>query len=128
MGVTDPFGSVMRRPSSLMNTMTAPRSVPAPAEPGPPSSYLDFYGLSKPPFGSAPENASYILFGSHRRAFEMLVDHMMNGMGLIMLVGESGIGKTETLRAATAVAADSGLHTILIARPQEARIGLEQIV
>ena len=33
---------------------------------------------------------------------------MMNGSGMILLTGESGIGKTETLRAAAAVATESG--------------------
>jgi type II secretory pathway predicted ATPase ExeA len=123
-----PRGSVMRRPPNLMKTMTAARPEPAPADPGPPSNYLDLYGLSKPPFGSATDGSGFILFGSHRRAFELLVEHMMNGSGLVLLTGDSGIGKTETLRAAAAVAAESGLRTILISRPPEGRIDHEQIV
>jgi type II secretory pathway predicted ATPase ExeA len=118
----------MRRPSSLTNTVTAPRPVQAQAEPGPPSNYLDLYGLSKPPFGTAADGAGYILFGSHRRAFELLVDHMMNGSGLVLLAGDSGIGKTETLKAAAAIANESGLQTNLITRPPEGRIDASQIV
>jgi type II secretory pathway predicted ATPase ExeA len=128
MSLAVPRGSVMRRPPNLMKTMTAARPEPAPAEPGPPLNYLDLYGLSKPPFGSATDGAGYILFGSHRRAFELLVEHVMNGSGLVLLTGESGIGKTETLRAAAAVAAESGLRTILISRPPEGRIDQGQIV
>jgi type II secretory pathway predicted ATPase ExeA len=128
MELAAPSGPVMRRPSSLTNTVTAPRPVQAQAEPGPPSNYLDLYGLSKPPFGTAADGAGYILFGSHRRAFELLVDHMMNGSGLVLLAGDSGIGKTETLKAAAAIANESGLQTNLISRPPEGRIDVSQIV
>jgi type II secretory pathway predicted ATPase ExeA len=128
MQLAVPRGFVMRRPSNLMSTTTAARPTPAPADPGPPSNYLDLYGLSKSPFGAGTDVAGYILFGSHRRAFELLVDHMMNGSGMILLTGDSGIGKTETLRAAAAVATESGLRTILVSRPQDGRISLEQIV
>lgn len=118
----------MRRPSSLTKPMTAPRPVQANADPGPPSNYLDLYGLSKSPFGSPADGAGYILFGSHRRAFELLIDHMMNGSGLVLLTGDSGIGKTETLKAAAAVANESGLRTNFVSRPPESRIDVDQIV
>jgi type II secretory pathway predicted ATPase ExeA len=128
MQLAVPRGSEMRRPSNLMKSMTAPQPAQAPTDLGPPSNYLDLYGLSKAPFDAATDGASYILFGSRRRAFELLVDHMMNGSGLVLLNGESGIGKTETLRAAASVASGSGLRTVLVTRPLEGRIALEQIV
>jgi type II secretory pathway predicted ATPase ExeA len=118
----------MRRPPNLMKTTTAAQPALAPADPGPPLNYLDLYGLSKSPFGAGADGAGYILFGSHRRAFELLVDHMMNGSSMILLTGDSGIGKTETFRAAAAVAGESGLRTILVSRPPDGRISLEQIV
>ena len=118
----------MRRPSNLMKSMAVPQVAQIPTDPGPPSNYLDLYGLSKAPFDSAVDSAGYILFGSRRRAFELLVDHMVNGSGLVLLNGESGIGKTETLRAAASVASESGLRTVIVARPREGRIALEQIV
>jgi len=110
-----------------MRTLTAPEPVQAPVSPGPPSNYLDLYGLSKPPFGATPDSAGYILFASHRRAFELLVDHMLNGSGAVLLVGEEGIGKTATLQSAAALAAESGLRTILVSRPPGDRISLEQV-
>ncbi len=70
----------------------------------------------------------FILFGSHRRGFELLVEHMVNGSGLVLLAGLEGIGKTQTLRSAAAVAAESGLRTILLARSPESRISLDQLV
>jgi type II secretory pathway predicted ATPase ExeA len=128
MPLAVPSGSVMRRPPNLMKTITPPQPAQVSTDPGPPANYLDLYGLSKPPFGTTADGAGFILFGSHRRAFELLVDHMMNGNGLVLLTGESGIGKTETLRAAANVATESGLRSILISRPPEGRINLQQIV
>ena len=96
----------MRRPPNLMKAMTVTEPVRAPVAPARPSDYLDLYGLSKPPFGGQSDTSGYILFGSHRRAFELLIDHMMNGHGVIVLAGEGGVGKTETLRSAAAVAAE----------------------
>lgn len=101
---------------------------PAPAEPAPPANYLDLYGLSKPPFGGAPDSTNYILFNSQRRAFELLIDHLVNGSGVIVLQGEEGIGKTETLRAAASVAAESDLRAIMVSRPPNGRINLMQLV
>jgi type II secretory pathway predicted ATPase ExeA len=120
--------SDMRRPPNLMTAMTATEPVRAPVAPGQPSDYLDLYGLSKPPFGGPSDTSGYILFGSHRRAFELLIDHMMNGHGVVVLAGEGGVGKTETLRSAAAVAAESGLRTIMISRPPGGRISIEQLV
>jgi type II secretory pathway predicted ATPase ExeA len=123
-----PVDRDMRRPPNLMKTMTAPEPVQASVDAGAPTNYLDLYGLSKPPFGGASESAGFILFGSHRRAFELLVEHMVNGSGLVLLAGLEGIGKTETLRSAAVVAAESGLRTIVLTRSEESRINLEQLV
>jgi type II secretory pathway predicted ATPase ExeA len=117
----------MRRPPNLMKTMPVAEAPQAPSDPGPPTHYLDLYGLSKPPFGGAPGSGGYILFGSHRRAFELLVDHMMNGSGVVVLTGEEGVGKTETLLTAASVADQSGLRSIMVSRPPEGRISLEHL-
>jgi type II secretory pathway predicted ATPase ExeA len=118
----------MGRPPNLMKAMTVTEPVRAPIAPARPSDYLDLYGLSKPPFGGQSDTSGYILFGSHRRAFELLIDHMMNGHGVIVLAGEGGVGKTETLRSAAAVAAESGLRTIMMSRPPGGRITIEQLM
>jgi type II secretory pathway predicted ATPase ExeA len=117
----------MRRPSNLMKTTTAPQPAQIPADLSPPLNYLDLYGLSKRPFGGVPDSGGYILFGSHRRAFELLVDHMMNGSGVVLLIGEEGVGKTETLRSAAAVVAESGLQTIMVSRPPDGRVSLDRL-
>ncbi len=118
----------MRRPPNLMKAERVTEPVRSPVAPGQPSDYLDLYGLSKPPFGGPSDTSSYILFGSHRRAFELLIDHMMNGHGVVALAGEGGVGKTETLKSAAAVAAESGLRTIMVSRPPDSRITIEQLM
>jgi type II secretory pathway predicted ATPase ExeA len=118
----------MSRPPNLMKAMTVTEPVRAPVAPARPSDYLDLYGLSKPPFGAPSDTSGYILFASHRRAFELLIDHMMNGHGVIVLAGEGGVGKTEMLRSAAAVAAESGLRTIMMSRPPGGRISIEQLM
>lgn len=119
----------MRRAPNLMKTTMVAEPAPTPADQGPPANYLDLYGLSKPPFGGPPDSATYILFNSHRRVIESLIDHIISASGLIMLQGEEGIGKTETLRAAAAsVGTESDLRTIVLSRPPNARISLVQLV
>jgi type II secretory pathway predicted ATPase ExeA len=121
----------MRRPSNLTAGTSAPRALPAPVQgeaPGAPANYLDLYGLSKAPFGSAHDGTGFILFSSHRRAFELVIDHMINGAGVLLVQGEEGIGKTETLRAAANVAGESGLETIVVSRLPGERIDLARLV
>ena len=121
----------MRRPPNLTPASPTSRAMPAPASADhdrAPTNYLDLYGLSKPPFGGTPDTGGYILFGSHRRTFELIVDHMVNGTGLLLVLGEEGIGKTETLRAASAVAGKSGLQTFMVSRTAGERTNLPQLV
>jgi type II secretory pathway predicted ATPase ExeA len=118
----------MRRPPNLMKSMTLPEPARPPADPDPPANYLDLYGLSKPPFDKAADSIGYILFSSHRRAFELLVEHIVNGSGIVLLLGAEGVGKTETLRSAAALATESGRETILVSRPSGGRVTLNQLV
>ncbi len=116
----------MPRPSGLLPHGPPPAGPTR--DPATPANYLDLYGLSRPPFGAPAQAGNYILFDSLRRTFELLVDHLLNGKGLVVLYGESGSGKTEMLRAAANVAAESGLRTIRVERPEQARLNLEQFV
>ena len=118
----------MRRTSGLIADAAAKPAPVAEAAAAAPANYLDLYGLSKPPFGASAEAASYILFASHRRPFELLVDHMINGNGLVVLSAESGAGKTEMLRAAGNVAAESGVPAIRVSRPKGGRMDLTRLV
>jgi type II secretory pathway predicted ATPase ExeA len=102
----------------------APKAAAPSVDAAAPTTYLDLYGLSKPPFGKDADALNYILFASHRRCFELLVDHMVNGNGLVLLHGEEGVGKTEMLRAAGDVAAESGVLLIRLMRPPDGRLDL----
>ena len=109
-----------------MKSLRGPEPVQTAAEPGPPTNYIDLYGLSKAPFGDAADN-DFILFAFHRRPFELLVEHLANGSGLVVLIGQEGIGKTETLRAASKVAAEAGVQSVLVRRPPGGRIDLGEL-
>ena len=101
----------------------------APAERPVPSSYLDLYGLSKPPFDAPGDgNGGYTLFPSHRRDFELVINTMINGSGLIVLHGEAGVGKTRMLQAAGDAAAGAGLPIIRIGRPPNGRVNLAEMI
>lgn len=117
----------MRRPVNSIKSTSPSEPARIPADPGAPANYLDLYGLSKPPFGQGRDNAGYILFGSQRRAFELLTEHIVGGAGLVLLHGEDGIGKSETLRTAAAVAVEAGQKTIIISRPDTGRLSLPQL-
>jgi type II secretory pathway predicted ATPase ExeA len=116
----------MRRPPGLI--ADAPRVAAPVAAVAAPANYLDLYGLSKPPFGQSSEAAGYILFGSHRRPFELLIDHMVNGSGMIVLYARAGTGKTEILRATGDVAAESGVPVIRVMRPPNGRVDLPMLL
>ncbi len=93
------------------------------------SSYLDLYGLSKPPFGSGLDsNGAYTLFASHRRDFELVINTMINGSGLIVLHGEAGVGKTRMLHAAGDAATGAGLPVRRIGRPPDGRVTLPEML
>jgi type II secretory pathway predicted ATPase ExeA len=118
----------MRRPPNLIKSTPAPKPESALPLRGAAMNYLELYGLSKPPFGDGPQTRGYILFGSHRRAFELLIDHVVNADGVILLQGEAGIGKTATLRSVAEFAVESGLHAITISRPPNDRIDLTMLL
>jgi type II secretory pathway predicted ATPase ExeA len=111
----------MRRPSNLLISKPAALTPSQPPEPEAPKNYVELYGLSKPPFGNAGELA-YILFNSHRRAFELIVSHLQTGSGAVLLAGEEGAGKTEMLRAAAEVAGNLGAYVERLFRPASGRL------
>ena len=117
-----------RRPRALSQTLMETIERPA-AEAGPvrPSGWHDFYGLSKAPFEGHPDTA-FILFGSHRRAFERVADHMVNRAGLLLLQADAGAGKTALLRAARDVAVRAGIPSANIALMAGAALSRERLI
>ena len=61
--------------------------------------YLDFYGLSEPPFSITP-NPRFLFFSAkHREALNHLLYGIRERKGFVQLTGEVGCGKTTLCRA-----------------------------
>lgn len=61
--------------------------------------YLDYYGLSEPPFDITP-NPRFLFFSAkHREAFNHLLYGIRERKGFVQLTGEVGAGKTTICRA-----------------------------
>ena len=58
--------------------------------------YLEFYNLTKPPFGSDPE----VVFpgAQYRYSLATLMHGVTQGMGMLLLTGEQGCGKSTLFR------------------------------
>ena len=62
--------------------------------------YLDYYGLTEPPFNLTP-NPRFLFFSAkHREAFNHLLFGVRERKGFVQLTGEVGAGKTTVCRAA----------------------------
>lgn len=78
--------------------------------------YLDFYGLSEPPFTIAP-NPRYLFFSAkHREALNHLLYGIRERKGFVQLTGEVGAGKTTVCRAMLEQLGDN-FATALILNP-----------
>lgn len=61
--------------------------------------YLDYYGLTEPPFNLTP-NPRFLFFSAkHREAFNHLLYGIRERKGFVQLTGEVGAGKTTICRA-----------------------------
>jgi general secretion pathway protein A len=61
--------------------------------------YLEFYGLTEPPFSITP-NPRFIFYSArHREAFNHMVYGIRERKGFVQLTGEVGAGKTTLCRA-----------------------------
>lgn len=61
--------------------------------------YLDYYGLSEPPFDITP-NPRFLFFSAkHREAFNHLLYGIRERKGFVQLTGEVGAGKTTLCRS-----------------------------
>ena len=61
--------------------------------------YLQYYGLTEPPFNLSP-NPRFLFFSAkHREAFNHLLYGIRERKGFVQLTGEVGAGKTTLCRA-----------------------------
>ena len=60
--------------------------------------YLDFYGLSEPPFSITPDPQFLFMAKTHQNALDKITYGIESRMGFIVLTGETGTGKTTICR------------------------------
>jgi general secretion pathway protein A len=78
--------------------------------------YLDYYGLSDPPFDITPNPRFLFYSAKHREAFNHLLYGIRERKGFVQLTGEVGAGKT-TLCRALLDQLDKNFSTALILNP-----------
>jgi general secretion pathway protein A len=78
--------------------------------------YLDYYGLSEPPFDITPNPRFLFYSAKHREAYNHLLYGIRERKGFVQLTGEVGAGKT-TLCRALLEALDEHYATALILNP-----------
>ena len=61
--------------------------------------YLDYYGLTEPPFDITPNPRFLFYSEKHREAFNHLLYGIRERKGFVQLTGEVGAGKTTLCRA-----------------------------
>lgn len=78
--------------------------------------YLDFYGLTEPPFDITPNPRFLFYSAKHREAYNHLLYGIREHKGFVQLTGEVGAGKT-TLCRAMLEQLDEHFATALILNP-----------
>src|SRR3984957_19694342 len=78
--------------------------------------YLDYYGLSEPPFTITPNPRFLFFSGKHREAFNHLLYGIRERKGFVQLTGEVGAGKSTLCRALLEQLGDN-YSTALILNP-----------
>src|SRR3982750_3371420 len=64
--------------------------------------YEDFYGLREKPFDLALNPKQLLLTAQHREALANLEHGISSRLGMTVLIGEAGTGKTTVIRSAFA--------------------------
>jgi general secretion pathway protein A len=96
--------------------------------------YLEYYGLSEPPFSITPDPRFLFYTGKHREAFNHLLFGIRERKGFVQLTGEVGAGKTTLSRAlleqlgenySTAVILNPALDADLLIKAVAMEFGLD---
>src|ERR1700758_4581380 len=88
------------------------------------SVYLDYYGLTEPPFDITPNPRFLFYSAKHREAFNHLLYGIRERKGFVQLTGEVGAGKTTLCRALLEQLGDN-VSTALILNPA---LNAEQLI
>src|SRR5215470_13976010 len=78
--------------------------------------YLDYYGLTEPPFDITPNPRFLFYSAKHREAFNHLLFGIKERKGFVQLTGEVGAGKTTLCHAMLEQLSDQ-FATALIVNP-----------
>jgi general secretion pathway protein A len=79
--------------------------------------YLDFYGLTEPPFDITPNPRFLFYSAKHREAYNHLLFGIRERKGFVQMTGEVGAGKTTLCRAILEQLDDERYATALILNP-----------
>ena len=90
--------------------------------------FEEFYGLRRSPFHTTPDPEFLFLANTHREALACLEYGIGRGLGIIMLTGEVGVGKTTILRAFLERQDLADLTPIYVFHPQLSFAELIQLI
>jgi general secretion pathway protein A len=79
--------------------------------------YLNYYGLTEPPFDITPNPRFLFYSAKHREAFNHLLYGIRERKGFVQMTGEIGAGKTTLCRALLEQLNDGRYSTALILNP-----------
>lgn len=86
-------------PPRVVRSRFALQADTAPQPPAAPLTYEPFYGLSEKPFSLSTDPKFIYHSTSHDRVLQDLIDALGRGDGIMLLTGETGIGKTTLCRS-----------------------------
>jgi len=89
--------------------------------------YLDYYGLTEPPFDITPNPRFLFYSAKHREAYNHLLYGIRERKGFVQMTGEVGAGKT-TLCRALLEALDDRYATALILNPVMSAVELMKAI
>lgn len=78
--------------------------------------YLEYFGLSQPPFKITPDTNLFYAGGNRGAILEALIYAIKNGEGIVKVVGEVGTGKTMLCRMLE-VELDENVEVVYLANP-----------
>jgi general secretion pathway protein A len=90
--------------------------------------YLDYYGLSEPPFDITPNPRFMFYSAKHREAYNHLLYGIRERKGFVQLTGEVGAGKTTLCRAMLEQLDPRRYSTALILNPVMSAVELTKAI